>query len=72
MFNELFSKTKSRKTGRKPMKCNFTGPNPAGDCRECGEPAEPGAKRLCINCAIEAGAQPVPSDPKESEKKEEK
>ncbi len=42
------------------VKCGFSHqPNGAGDCRECGEPAEPGAKRLCIDCAIESGTAPV-------------
>jgi hypothetical protein len=42
------------------VKCGFSYGRPAaGDCRECGEPAEPGAKKLCIDCAIEKGFQPL-------------
>jgi len=54
---------------RKPMRCNFTAPNPAaGTCRKCGEAAEPGAKQLCIDCAIEEGSRPItPPDSKKSE-----
>jgi hypothetical protein len=72
MFNELLSQNKGRNTsGRKRMKCNFVGSNSAaGNCRKCGDPAEPGAKKLCIDCTIEAGANPVVTPPAAPEKKD--
>lgn len=58
------------KPRQKRGKCNFSlVPGGNGNCKECGEPAEPGAKRLCINCEIEqGGTPPVTSEPDKAEK----
>lgn len=51
-------------------KCGFSlVPGGNGNCKECGDPAEPGAKRLCINCEIEqGGTPPVTSEPPQADK----
>jgi hypothetical protein len=69
----MFETMLTRKPTRKVQRCNFGHfPSPAGDCKECGEPAEPGGKRLCINCTIEQGLNPTAVKPKEAEEEKPK
>jgi hypothetical protein len=55
---------------RHRVKCGWSRiASPTGACKQCGEPAEPGAKRLCINCEIESGLAPVKPDQEKIDKK---
>ena len=55
---------------RNAAKCGFSHvPGGNGDCKDCGEPAEPGPQRRCINCEIEHGNKPpVTSEPEKADK----
>jgi hypothetical protein len=57
------------KPPRRRVNCGWSRiSTPFGDCRFCGEPAEPGAKRMCIDCEIEQGSTPVKPSPEKKNK----